>query len=415
MNRLLPLLAALALVVAHGLSAQTSNPRSLSPKLIESLDKINEASGKDDWNTVLTILNTLKPLAKPGSFDEVFLWQYEAQALHSMERSAEAVAPLSKLVESSFIENEQKQRFCVFISYISYQSGNLAEAERWVRRSFDLHWNVSEDILYYLASLLLQQTKTAEAYEACWKGLTWSENPKTDFYIVAASSLQDLKRTDEAVAMIEQLVTKRPEEESFWLQLLSIYLGREDYFGALNTMQRARARNFFQKPDMQLRYIQLFYNLEQYAETARLLTQSLADGTVENTPANWDLLFFSYRLLKDNDGARRALIEKSKHHESCENYLTLSQMFWSDSLLDEALVYIDKAIALCTGGRPHLIKAGILVQQKKYDAALGPLDQAAKLGSETERVDAERTRAVVERYIRREAEARQQQQNAAQR
>ncbi len=350
----------------------------------------------------LALVDQLLARAAPAGYDAYVLLQLRAQIFLAESRYAEAIAPLERahaLAEGNpnFLDAPAHLERLHLLAQLHYQVGAdakdsparragyetaLAWVERWFARAPaptpELRLFASS-VLYQLATLENppRRDRLREALGHAEEALLLSVRPSPQVRLVLVACLLQLDEHARAAEQLELLVEQAPQESSGWSQLLSLYLGaaaaatepaeaRAQNLRALHTLDRARTLGHLASPQDNYTRVALLFNLGRYALAAEALEAGLADGSLENTRRNWELLASAYqqgdRPARAIDALSRAV---ARFPEDGPLELTLSHLLHAHG--DAAQAYERGRSALAKPGHERLGQARLQLAFLAYE------------------------------------------------
>jgi predicted Zn-dependent protease len=335
-------------VLAPAIRAQSDAPapskKELTEATSEGFGKLRPLIDAKDYDGAVALIEDLLSRAGAASFDRCLLSQIQAQILLTQGKPTAAVAPLEtalRLAEENpaFHEPSAHLEQLHLLAQIFYQQGaespdpalqrtSYEKALARIRRWFDLTPRVTAESRLFAASLLYQlgtldpanidAARLREAMSQAREGLLLAVNPPAQLTLVLVGCHLQLGEHGPAAELLETLALRDPDSASTWSQLQSIYLARAADAGkpeearaqnlrALSVLDRAQALGRLNSPKDHYTRVAILFNLQQYTRAAALLEKGLADGMIENTRRNWELLASAYQQTNRETEALDAL------------------------------------------------------------------------------------------------------------
>lgn len=329
-------------VPAPALLAQTQPAKKeVSEKTGGALGQLLPLIEAKNYDASLALIQPLIKTAAPGSYDLYVLSQIKAQILLNQGKFLDAIPPLEVVLRLAdgnpvFFDPAANLEQLNLLAQLHYQRASetkrpadqkagyetaLAYITRWLERSPKptaeaLILNTS--LLYQLGSLDPEKTDRARIREAITKAreaMLLALKPSNQLLLLLAACHLQLGENTLAAEQLETLAARDPGNSTAWSRLQSIYLAsaadpektreaRAMNLRALHTIERAQTNGHLDTPRDHYTRIAILFNIQQYDRAAALLEKGLADGTLENTKRNWELLASAYQQL---DQPARAL------------------------------------------------------------------------------------------------------------
>jgi len=407
-SRSLLLILALGLGLPAEVSAQTAAPEISAPVAAE-LGKLRELTETKTYAPALALIDRLLTAVPADSYDRALLVQIKAQIFLTEGNYASVIAPLEdalRFTERPGFITESAHREALFLLAQLHQQqaseskdparqrAQLAKALDYLKRWQALSPAPTSDGQLFAASLYYQQATLdpdridaaalANARRAANAGLRLQIKPSDSFYVLLLAAAQQSGDYTQAADLLELLVAQKPANSGYWQQLTSTYLSlastanneREaDRFRlrALLTLERAQALGLLRSPIENQHLANLYLNLRQFDPAIVLLQKGLADGSLDNTRRNWELLANASRQARREPQAIEAL-ELAVTRLPTEGQLefTLAQLLYAAGRVADARTHLEHAVkkgSLEKPGQTRLFLACTAFELKAYDDA----------------------------------------------
>lgn len=386
--------------------------KEISEKTSSGFPKLQPLIEAKDYPAALVIVDQLLAGAPPASYDVYVLSQIKTQILLTQNKLVEAIAPLEAAYRlasgnPNFFDAAAQLEQLNLLAQLHYQAGAeqktpdgqraayeraFGHLARWLalspRPSADVR-GLAATLLYNLATLDADKPDAARLREAvnhAREGLLLNVNPGTQLPLLLVACHQQLGENTRAAEILELVAARDPKSASTWSQLQSLYLAmgqetkdpaeaRAHNLRALLTLERAQAHGHPASPNDHYARVAIHYNLHQFTRAAALLEKGLADGTLEKTKRNWELLAASYQQTSQDAKALDAMARAVKAFpEDAALELALAQSLYNTGEVADAYARGQSAL-----GKPGLEKPG---QARLYLAfwayELQRYDEAAK-------------------------------------
>lgn len=319
----------------------------------------------------------------PNSYDSAVTNLLLAQTLVQMQKASEAIPAMEQAVFSGFFDAKQNAKYTLFLANLYYQEQppQLKKAQQTIARFLGTGAEPTSDMLYFYAAVLIADNQAEEALKQAEKLFRMEANPKDDLLRMAVACNQELKRFEVAASYLELLLDRKPDNASYWDQLVSSYAQAGQTLAALLTIERAQKAGFKISPIDNQSRVELYFNLEQYAIAAQLMKEGLANGTIPSELRNWNLLSYCYELLKDKEGSLYALEEASKLNKWPDIDVRLARAYWERQRTTDTVQVLLKVLKfpdLKKPGEIWLFLATAYLDTRDFPKASDACDQASK-------------------------------------
>jgi hypothetical protein len=391
-------------------AADTPAP-ALTEATASELGQLRELTDQPNYPAALTLLDRLLAAAPADSYDTALLSQIKAQILLQQSRYADAIAPLETALrlgerhdffppatrrDSLFLIAQLYQNRAADTQSLPEQRALLDRAASYLARRQQLAPQSTPELQLFAASLHYQRatldsthpdlTALAESRRAAHEGLVLQLTPNLNLYVLLLADAQQREDFATSADLLELLVSKKPDSESYWRQLVSTYLtlaataapderaARRFNIRALLAFERARDHGFLTSPADAFNRVAILLTLQRTDEAIAFLETGLADGTLANTRRTWEVLANTYQQIH-RDAAALASLEKAVDALPADGQLefTVAQLHYAAGRLPEARTHLERALTKPTPvdkpGQARLFLAYIAYELKAYDDA----------------------------------------------
>lgn len=415
------LLVGLLALSGPALLAQGEAPRKeLTEKTSEGLGKLRPLTDAKDYAGALVLVDSLLKVVPPASFDLYVLSQIKAQILLTQGKLNEAIAPMETALRladgnANFFDPAANLDQLNLLGQLHYQRATeLKGAEQkaaydtalgYARRLLDRNPKPTAEQRLFVSSLLYQiatldgatvnQERIREALTQAREALLLSVKPSNQVYQILIACHLQLGDNLRAAELLEILGARDPKSASTWSQLQSIYLAaaadtkdpeiaRTQSLRALHTLDRAQAQGLLNTPRDNYTRVAVLFNIQQYSLAAELLEKGLAEGTIEGSKRNWELLASAYQQTSKEDRALDALTRAVAIFPSdAALEFSLAQFLYNTGKVPEAYTRGQAAVAKGTLeklGQAQIYLAYLAYELQRYDEAQSWVSAARDAG-----------------------------------
>lgn len=318
--------------------------KEISNRVSASLGQLRPLIDAKDYPGALALVDPLLTTATPGSYDLYVLSQIKAQILLTQGKLLEAIPPLEtslRLSESNpaFFDASAQLDQLYLLAQLHYQKAAEAKAPADQKAGYEIalgyinRWlavspKPTAEVRTFTASLLYQlgtldpaksdPARIREAVEQAREAMLLTVTPSNQLILLLTACHLQLGDNTRAAELLETLAVRDPKSVTTWSQLQSIYLAaagetrqpdeaRRLNLRALHTIERAQANGLLDTPRDHYTRVAILFNIQQFSRAAALLERGLADGRIEGTKRNWELLASAYQQIDQNEKALDAL------------------------------------------------------------------------------------------------------------
>ena len=447
---LVALLTSVTILPNRSGAAEEQGPPGLNEKVSEALQqKVKPLLDAKNWDGAMAVIDSGLVDLDPNGYDTAFLSDIKAKIFLQKNDYASAIAPMETTLRladanKNFFDKKTILDVVYFLAQIYYQEGTSSKdptvqknyfnkSSAYIKRWLQTTPKKNQEASLFYASILYNQAVVnpdkvdldliKRVQTEVKEGLLTSLKPKEGFYVLLLASLQQIGDLAGSAEVLEQMVKVKPDNRTYWLQLLAAYLNlgggtekdeqksRESFARAINTMERAQALGLMQTPKDNYNLVTMYYNAGQFGRATDLLYSGLKSGAIESDLKNWQLLAYSYQQIGRDAQAIAVLKEAGTAFPTGQIEFQIGQIYSQmDNRTAEAYAYYSKAVEKGGLEKPHsayMFLAYTAFELEKFDEALAAINQT--IGSPDGQKDAQapRLKQAIEDAVK-EREAKKQ-------
>lgn len=430
---LVALLTSITILPNRSGAAEEQGPPGLNEKVSEALQqKMKPLLDAKNWDGAMAVIDSVLVGLDPNGYDTAFLSDIKAKIFLQKNDYASAIGPMETTLRladanKNFFDKKTILDVVYFLAQIYYQEGTSSKdptvqknyfnkSSAYIKRWLQTTPKKNQEASLFYASILYNQAVVnpdkvdleliKRVQTEVQEGLLTSLKPKEGFYVLLLASLQQIGDLAGSAEVLEQMVKVKPDNRTYWLQLLATYLNlgggtekdeqksRESFARAINTMERAQALGLMQTPKDNYNLVTMYYNAGQFGRATDLLYSGLKSGAIESDLKNWQLLAYSYQQIGRDAQAIAVLKEAGAAFPSGQIEFQIGQIYSQmDNRTAEAYAYYSKAVEKGGLEKPHsayMFLAYTAFELEKFDEALAAINKT--IGSPDGQKDAQAPR-----------------------
>lgn len=399
-------------------AAEEQGPPGLNEKVSEALQqKMKPLLDAKNWDGAMAVIDGVLVGLDPNGYDTAFLSDIKAKIFLQKNDYASAIAPMETTLRladanKNFFDKKTILDVVYFLAQIYYQEGTSSKdatvqknyfnkSSAYIKRWLQTTPKKNQEASLFYASILYNQAVVnpdkvdfdliKRVQTEVQEGLLTSLKPKEGFYVLLLASLQQIGDLAGSAEILEQMVKVKPDNRTYWLQLLATYLNlgggtekdeqksRESFARAINTMERAQALGLMQTPKDNYNLVTMYYNAGQFGKATDLLYSGLKSGAIESDLKNWQLLAYSYQQIGRDAQAIAVLKEAGTAFPTGQIEFQIGQIYSQmENRTAEAYSYYSKAVAKGGLEKPHsayMFLAYTAFELEKFDEALAAINK----------------------------------------
>ena len=437
------LLTSVMLAPSRSDAAEEQGPPGLNEKVSEALQqKMKPLLDANNWDGAMAVIDSVLVGVDPNGYDTAFLSDIKAKIFLQKNDYASAIAPMETTLRlgdanKNFFDKKTILDVVYFLAQIYYQEGTSSKdptvqknyfnkSSAYIKRWLQTTPKKNQEASLFYASILYNQAVVnpdkvdfdliKRVQTEVQEGLLTSLKPKEGFYVLLLASLQQIGDLAGSAEILEQMVKVKPDNRTYWLQLLATYLNlgggtekdeqksRESFARAINTMERAQALGLMQTPKDNYNLVTMYYNAGQFGKATDLLYAGLKSGAIESDLKNWQLLAYSYQQIGRDAQAIAVLKEAGTAFPTGQIEFQIGQIYSQmENRTAEAYSYYSKAVAKGGLDKPHsayMFLAYTAFELEKFDEALAAINKTIASADGQKDAQAPRLKQAIEDAVK---------------
>ena len=437
------LLTSVMLAPSRSDAAEEQGPPGLNEKVSEALQqKMKPLLDAKNWDGAMAVIDSVLVGVDPNGYDTAFLSDIKAKIFLQKNDYASAIAPMETTLRlgdanKNFFDKKTILDVVYFLAQIYYQEGTSSKdptvqknyfnkSSAYIKRWLQTTPKKNQEASLFYASILYNQAVVnpdkvdfdliKRVQTEVQEGLLTSLKPKEGFYVLLLASLQQIGDLAGSAEILEQMVKVKPDNRTYWLQLLATYLNlgggtekdeqksRESFARAINTMERAQALGLMQTPKDNYNLVTMYYNAGQFGKATDLLYAGLKSGAIESDLKNWQLLAYSYQQIGRDAQAIAVLKEAGTAFPTGQIEFQIGQIYSQmENRTAEAYSYYSKAVAKGGLDKPHsayMFLAYTAFELEKFDEALAAINKTIASADGQKDAQAPRLKQAIEDAVK---------------
>lgn len=316
-------------------------------------------------------------------------------------KNEDALIKLKKLASQDGIKDHDSAVVYQTMAFVENSLNRLENAAKYFVKALSynaLPKEVTHQIQYSTAQLLIHIDKPKEGLTYLSKWFDNEPKPKADAYILAATAYYytdnykqliihaekalalikkppvnwyelllagyyELKDYKGATNVLENIIKKYPEKSNYWLQLAGIYQQLEQEEKALALYELAYAKGILNKDEI-IQLIKSYRFMDMPFKAATLIEKEMAIGDLKADKETLTLLVDSWVLAEETDKAKSVFLEIITRFDDDRARLRLGQIYIDDEEWGEALKILD--VKLQTEDKKLISKINLLLGIAQY-------------------------------------------------
>ena len=318
------------------------------------LNKVYEDSGEKHYDEAYDQLQKMLARSGKGSYLQSILNQALAQVEWSRENYGPALKYFEKAVELDALPDQAHFALMYQIAQLYFMQERYREAldklELWLCKS--PRDKITSSAYVLKASIYVQQENYTESLAAIEIAIGMDADPGEQWYLLKLASHYELEQYPRAAQTLELIISRWPEEKTYWTQLSQIYFKLKQDEKALAVIALAYRKGLLDSQGDITYLSNLYRNSDVPFKAALVLEKGIESGVVASTRNHWT---------------------------------AVAEAWYAAQELEDSLVAYENAGTASEDGRVDLRRGYILVDLERWPGALNALHDALGKGGLTER------------------------------
>jgi tetratricopeptide (TPR) repeat protein len=377
-NQPLPILLLIVALASGNASYAEDKKYTVSQTTYKALEQSRKLMDQADYRTALVKLNELLPKITSNAYEAALVNQHLAYVYLEQGNYGKGLTALENtLMHAESLPPETVQNLRYNLAQAAAQTEKFDKAQKALDSWFAEEQRPSADAWYLrgLVQYKLHHLDRAADYLRRAIDLSNHEN----WTVLLLSIYLELKQYRQATDILQRLVDHYPGNKEYWLNLTDVYLMRQDYSGALATLQLAQHKiDLEEKEILKLARLYLHKNIPYSA--AQLLHKAMTDGQIKSDVSNLELLANSWAAAREPEKELHYLRRAAQLKDDGNLYQRCAQILLRMERWREAVVMLDTALAkgLKSPGQSYLLKGIAAYQAGQMETAASAFRQAGR-------------------------------------
>ncbi len=257
-------------------------------ELSKAADLVNDGKGMEALPIVEKVLGN----PKSSKYAQAFALQLKGRAYWDDDNEAEALAATIKAIELDALPNVHQFGLIYQVAQMYMQDEKYDQALSWIDRWEKESGQNTADSLALKSNLFYRLERYQDAIGTMKQAIAKSDAPHESWNQILMASYYELDQFDEAAALVQSQLAKKPNDIKLIKQLATIYVNGDKYPQAIEVLSKAKAQGLITSPEDYMQLAKLYANADKPKDAADTLREGMSKGVVQPS-------LEAYRLLGD--------------------------------------------------------------------------------------------------------------------
>jgi len=274
----------------------------LSKETYDLLNVTRVAMEENSYHTVIQKLTVYLDKENIKSYDKAVINQTLGYAYNAQENYKRSIESFVKAVRSDVLPDKVSHELTYIIAQLYIHSEKYTEGLSYLDKWFEKESNPSSEAHLLAASAYYPINQFKKLIPHAKSAIEKSDAPQQSWYELLIAGYYETRMYRDAALLLETMINKYPDNDSYWLQLVAVYQQNKQEKKALAISELAYEKGILKGDDI-IQLAQTYLYLQLPLEAAAILDSEINNGTIDYSKANIELLSNSWLLAHDEEKA----------------------------------------------------------------------------------------------------------------
>ena len=267
----------------------------LSKETYDLLNVARVAMEENSYHTVVKELNVYLDKDNIKPYDAAIINQTLGYAYNALENYKLSIESFVKSVRTNALPDKVTHELTYIIAQLYIHSEKYSEGLSYLEEWFEKETNPSAEAHLLTASAYYQINQFKKLIPHAKSAIEKSDTPQQSWYELLITGYFGTKMFRDAASLLEIMINKYPDNDSYWLQLVAVYQQNKQEKKALAISELAYEKDILKGDDI-IQLAQTYLYLQLPLKAAIILNSELDNGKIDSSKANIELLSNSWLL-----------------------------------------------------------------------------------------------------------------------
>lgn len=376
--RQLSFIAVVSLFTSPLTFAEENNQYLLSEKNWKSLSEINQLLDAGQANDAINKLIDLIPTVQNKAYDAAVTQQTLGHAYSAINDYPNAITAFRSALNSNALPYNVTHNLNFNLAQLliltkNYQEG-LSYFDRWIKS--ESNPGLDAYILAGTAHYESDQFNSTIPYAK--NVITLKPSYDETWHLILLNCYLKSNQYQNAAKLLEKMLRIQPQNKTYWQQLLATWQHADNDQKTLATMELMHTKGLF-TPEETKQLINMYLYLQMPHKAANLLQAQLETGQLPRTAANMELLGNCWLLAQERQKSADSFDWAAKKSGDSNLFYRVGQLYFDLEKYPQAIAHLQTAITkgkLTQPGYAQLLLGIASFHQKNYPQSLNALESA---------------------------------------
>ncbi len=274
----------------------------LTKETYDLLNDVRAEMEEDSYHTAIQKLTVYINKENIKAYDKAVINQTLGYAYNAQENYKRSIESFVKAASTNALPDKVTHELMYIIAQLFIHSEKYTEGLAYLDKWFEKEAHPSSEAHLLAASAYYQINQFKMLIPHAKSAIENSNTPQQSWYELLLAGYYETRMYRDAALLLETMISKYPDNDSYWLQLVAVYQQNKQEKKALAISELAYEKGIL-KADAIIQLAQSYLYLQLPLEAAAILDSEINNGTIDSSKANIELLSNSWLLAHDEEKA----------------------------------------------------------------------------------------------------------------
>ncbi|MEN8801034.1 MAG: tetratricopeptide repeat protein [Thiogranum sp.] len=331
----------------------------LSERTYRQLSSVHELMQQQRYDEALAGLDRMRPRLEHKAHEHALLLQTYGHLFADTAQYQRAVDALAGSLALNVLPQPATERTLYALAQLQMAVNEPAAALVSLDRWFQLAEDPPPAAHALAGAAYAQVRRYPEAATQLRKAIDLDGKPQESWYRQLLAVYYQSGQYRTAVTLLEEMISRFPQQGDYWLQLSGVYRELGDDAQAMAVMELAYFQGLVAGESELVNLASFYLYMGLPHKAAQLLDKALEEGSVRPSADNWQLVIDAWMQARETDRALAASERALESVQHADLHLKRARLLADKERWPDVIAAIEQAFAgtgLTSPGKAHLLQ-----------------------------------------------------------
>jgi tetratricopeptide (TPR) repeat protein len=274
----------------------------LTQETYELLNEVRKIMEEEEHETAIKKLNSYLGKNNLKPYGKAVINQTLGYAYNSQENFPRSIESFLTAINANSLPDKVTHELNYIIAQLYLHSEKYTEGLAYLDKWFNKETEPTSEAHLLAATAYYQTNNFKKIIPHAKSAIEKSDSPQQSWYELLIAAYYETKMFRNAATLLETMINKYPDNNSYWLQLAAVYQQNKQEKKALAVSELAYEKGILKNDDI-IQLAQTYLYLQLPLKAATLLDTEINNGNIEASKTNIGLLTDSWLLAHEEEKA----------------------------------------------------------------------------------------------------------------